>query len=54
MALVDSLFSFNLLDIDSEELEAVCFIQKIIKNAIEKQEWSKQKKKIDIRLVIAV
>ena len=42
MALVDSLFSFNLLDIDSEELEAVCvlFKKKIIKNAIEKQEWS--------------
>ena len=28
MALVDSLFSFNLLDIDSEELEAVCVLFK--------------------------
>ena len=46
MALVDSLFSFNLLDIDSEELEAVCVLFKTKnKKRNLKQEWSKQKKK---------
>ena len=47
MALVDSLFSFNLLDIDSEELEAVCvlFKKKIIKNAIESKNGVNRRKK---------